>query len=179
MMDWSKAYITPADGIFPKVSAPSMSIDIDDNIINASPPDTPRQDAFQTPIPHPYTNVTKKESIQASPAIGPSPQRTSSMRESLTFSPSSTSDSKSWFHMPGMLASKRSHGQGRLNNQRSSASSDIVNQGSTVFARATEQPSIGMSREESKINNSRIERGHRSFSREQPSYIQNYEKENM
>jgi hypothetical protein len=41
MMDWSKTFITAGETIFPKVSAPSMSIDADD-ICEATPPDTPR-----------------------------------------------------------------------------------------------------------------------------------------
>lgn len=143
MMDWSRNYVLPADGLFPQVSAASISIDPDDHLFGRSDQASPHESYFNpTSIPMSRAaSSSMKESIGASYERNDrSSQRTGSERSRPprkalpAYSPSNAQDAN-WFYTPGSQPQKRqadtishrSHG-------RSSASSDFVNQGSALLS---------------------------------------------
>lgn len=144
MMDWSKTYITPTEGLFPQVSAPSMSLDPEDYQNSAY--ESPSREifpAFQRDLfprdPGPKRSHISFENLEIAKVNPPTkrtvsssgaPERRSS-REG-TLSPRAQNEGANWFFAP---ASKRqSMNQSfKGSTQRSNQSGELVNQGSTYL----------------------------------------------
>lgn len=130
MMDWSKNHITQAEGIFPQVSAPSMSIEGD---IWDSPQDTPQP----TLILRSYssadrTNNQSKKSISNLPILDLPTHEEKPSREVITFSPNNAE--ANWYFHP-MQNSKRSSTNQSLKFPKNSFSTELM-QGSALLAHA-------------------------------------------
>jgi hypothetical protein len=143
MMNWSKTHITPADGLFPQVSAPSISVDPEDQLFGRSDHATPHESYFN-PVSLPLSRATsnsKKESFGTSyDRQDRSSQKTGSdhskppRRDMLTYSPSNAPDTN-WFYTPGVQPQKRQVlNTSHRSHARSSGSSDFVNQGSALLS---------------------------------------------
>lgn len=141
MMNWSRNYVTPADGLFPQVSAPSISIDPEDHLFGRSDHATPHESYFN-PVSHPVSRATsKKETTSISYERNDrSSQRTGSehsrppRKDQSTFSPSHVQESN-WFYTPGVQPQKRQvMDTSHRSHPRSNASSDFVNQGSSLMS---------------------------------------------
>ncbi|OMJ95827.1 hypothetical protein SteCoe_725 [Stentor coeruleus] len=131
MTDWSKNHITPAEGLFPQVSAPSMSIEGD--MWDTSPRDTPQP----TVIMRSHSSIDRshnhsKKSIHNLPVLDLPTHEDKPSREVITFSPNNAE--ANWYFHPTQN-SKRSSANQSLKFPKNSFSTELM-QGSALLAHA-------------------------------------------
>ena len=129
IMDWSKNHITPAEGIFPQVSAPSMSIEGD---IWDSPQETPQHTVILRSHSSLGTHNQSKKSISNLPVLDLPTHEEKPSREVITFSPNNAE--ANWYFNP-MQNSKRSSTNQSLKFPKNSFSTELM-QGSALLAHA-------------------------------------------
>ncbi|OMJ92316.1 hypothetical protein SteCoe_4979 [Stentor coeruleus] len=131
MMDWPKNHINHAEGLFPQVSAPSMSIEGD--MWESSPRNTPQP----TMIMKSHSSADKsnnyvKKSIQNLPVLDLPTHEDKPSREGITFSPNNAE--AGWFFNFAQ-SSKRSSANQSLKFPKNSFSTELM-QGSALLAHA-------------------------------------------
>lgn len=130
MMDWSKNHITPAEGLFPQVSAPSMSIEGD--IWESSPQETPLPTMIMRSNSSEKSQNYSKKSFHDLPILDLPTHEEKPSREVITFSPNNAE--ANWYFNPAQN-SKRSSTNQSLKFPKNSFSTELM-QGSALLAHA-------------------------------------------
>ncbi|CAG9316613.1 unnamed protein product [Blepharisma stoltei] len=134
MMDWSKSHITPTEGIFPQVSAPSMSIDQDQDMWDESAADSSMVQHMRSRTSF-EKEQKRSDSSHGLPVLDLPTHEEMPSREVITFSPGN--QDQNWYFNPGTIISKRSSTNHSFRTyQRSSLSTELVAQGSALLANA-------------------------------------------
>ncbi|CAG9327575.1 unnamed protein product [Blepharisma stoltei] len=155
MMNWSRAHITQTEGLFPQVSAPSMSIDQDLDFWDQSQNDSSMPPA----LVRPHSSIEKIDiAIPSSRRPGSShglpvlDYPTHDENEALTFSPGN--HDQGWFMGPTDINSKRSSANNSFRaNKKGNLASDAISQGSALLSNQmkTHDASLIQARENSII----------------------------
>ena len=136
MMDWSKNHITQAEGLFPQVSAPSMSIEGD--MWESSPQETPLPTMILRSHSHSSIDRSQnhsKKSLSNLPVLDLPTHEEKPSREVITFSPNNAE--ANWYFNPAQN-SKRSSANQSLKFPKNSFSTELM-QGSALLAHAANQ----------------------------------------